>query len=114
MFRIGAYPSITLLIFQLHLPSRFKLLMTPHSLNAAWLLQAEDTVAYHDLDGDMQATKQEILDSLTQWNVVRTRVMTSLELINTGKRKQLEQFERSLDWMRREPAEIPNQVRQVP
>jgi len=74
--------------------------------------KAEDTVAYHDLDGDMQATKQEILDSLTQWNVVRTRVMTSLELINTGKRKQLEQFERSLDWMRREPAEIPTQVRQ--
>jgi len=73
--------------------------------------KAQDTVAYHDTDNDMKASKQEILDSLTQWNVVRMHVMTALELINTGKRKELEKFERSLDAMRRKPAQIPTKLR---
>ena len=30
----------------------------------------EDTVAYHDKDDDMVVSRQELLDSLAQWNLV--------------------------------------------
>merc|ERR1712216_1059682 len=68
---------------------------------------AEDTVAYHDVDGDMIASRQEIWDSLVQWNVVRKRMSNGLKFVNTADRKGLEEFERSLDYMRRSPAKFP-------
>lgn len=70
-------------------------------------------MAYHDLDGDMKASSQEILDALVQWNVVRVRIQHGLRLINEADRVGLEDFERSLDHMRRTPAKIPTKLRQV-
>merc|ERR1711904_519382 len=55
--------------------------------------KAEDTIAYHDLNDDMTASRQEIWESLVQWNVVRFRIQHSLELANVADRKGLEDFE---------------------
>jgi hypothetical protein len=73
--------------------------------------KAEDTVAYNDLDDDMVVSKQELWESLVQWNVVRIRIQEGLKLVNVADRKGLEAFERSLDHMRREPVEIPKKLR---
>jgi hypothetical protein len=73
--------------------------------------KSEDTVAYHDLDDDMTASKQEIWESLVQWNVVRMRIQRSLELANVADREGLESFERSLDHLRRKPVSMPQKLR---
>eukprot|EP00928_Gymnodinium_smaydae_P047177 TRINITY_DN3146_c3_g1_i1.p1 TRINITY_DN3146_c3_g1~~TRINITY_DN3146_c3_g1_i1.p1 ORF type:complete len:588 (+),score=150.49 TRINITY_DN3146_c3_g1_i1:74-1765(+) len=73
--------------------------------------RAEDTVAYHDMDGDMVASRQELWDSLVQWNVVRIRIREGLKLVNVADRRGLEKFETSLDYMRRKPAEFPKKLR---
>lgn len=72
---------------------------------------AEDTVAYHDMDGDMVVSSQELWDSLVQWNVVRIRMREGLKLVNKADRAGLEAWERSLDFMRRKPAEFPKKLR---
>jgi len=74
-------------------------------------LKAEDTVAYHDMDGDMAVSRQELWDSLVQWNVVRVRMKTGLELVNVADRQGLEAMERSLDRLRRRPIELPEKLR---
>lgn len=74
-------------------------------------LKAEDTVAYHDMDGDMVASRQELWDSLVQWNVVRTRVSRGLKALNTADRAGVEALERSLDQFRRAPATLPEKLR---
>merc|ERR1712008_600893 len=73
--------------------------------------KAEDTVAYHDMDDDMIVSKQELWDSLVQWNVVRIRVREGLKLVNMADRADLEAFERSLDNFRRAPATLPKRLR---
>merc|ERR1712039_541981 len=73
--------------------------------------KAEDTVAYHDMDNDMTVTRQELWDSLVQWNVVRIRIREGLKLVNAADRKGLEALERSLDYMRRSPVEFPKKLR---
>merc|ERR1711972_243157 len=73
--------------------------------------KAEDTVAYHDMDNDMTVTRQELWDSLVQWNVVRVRISEGLKLVNTADRKGLEALEKSLDYMRRKPTEFPKKLR---
>merc|ERR1712151_540245 len=73
--------------------------------------KAEDTVAYHDMDDDMVASRQEIWDSLVQWNVVRVRMHNGLKLINTADRAGLEALEKSLDYLRRKPVEFPKKLR---
>merc|ERR1712113_130293 len=73
--------------------------------------KAEDTVAYHDMDNDMVVSRQELWDSLVQWNVVRVRMREGLKLVNTADRAGLEAFEKSLDFMRRAPAKPPKKVR---
>jgi len=74
-------------------------------------LKAEDTVAYHDMDGDMVASRQELWDSLVQWNVVRTRVSKGLKILNMADRAGVEELERSMDHFRREPATFPKKLR---
>ncbi|CAJ1444586.1 unnamed protein product [Effrenium voratum] len=73
--------------------------------------KAEDTVAYHDMNDDGKVSRQELWDSLVQWNVVRVRVQEGLKLLNRGDRKGLEALERSLDYLRREPLKLPKKVR---
>jgi len=73
--------------------------------------KAEDTVAYHDTDDNMIISRQELWDSLVQWNVVRVRVKRGLKLVNVADRDGLEAFERSLDYMRREPVKLPKKLR---
>jgi len=73
--------------------------------------EAEDTVAYNDLDDDMVVSKQELWDSLVQWNVVRIRMQEGLGLVNVADRKGLEDFEKSLDYLRRSPVELPQKLR---
>jgi len=72
---------------------------------------AEDTVAFHDQNNDMVVSTQELWDSLVQWNVVRIRMQVGLKLLNKADRKGLEAFERSLDFMRRAPVELPKKLR---
>merc|ERR1712050_517162 len=69
--------------------------------------KAEDTVAYSDLNDDMVVSRQELWESLVQWNVVRVRIDEGLKIVNRADRKGLEAFERSLDPLRRAPVEIP-------
>merc|ERR1712232_1445303 len=73
--------------------------------------KAEDTVAYHDQDDDMVVSKQELWDSLVQWNVVRVRMAKGLKLVNSADREGLHDFEKSLDYMRRQPIELPQKLR---
>jgi len=73
--------------------------------------KAEDTIAYHDMDDDMAVSRQELWDSLVQWNVVRMRINEGLRFVNTADRKGLEEFERSLDFMRRDPIVLPIKLR---
>merc|ERR1712187_381366 len=73
--------------------------------------EAEDTVAYNDMDDDMVVTKQELWDSLVQWNVVRVRMQEGLSLVNVADRPGLEAFEKSLDYMRRQPISLPKKLR---
>merc|ERR1712039_303000 len=73
--------------------------------------KAEDTVAYHDMDNDMVATRQELWDSLVQWNVVRIRMQEGLKLINAADREGVEALERSLDKFRRKPVDFPKKLR---
>mmetsp|Transcript_6349 Transcript_6349/g.13868 ORF Transcript_6349/g.13868 Transcript_6349/m.13868 type:complete len:574 (+) Transcript_6349:73-1794(+) len=73
--------------------------------------KAEDTVAYHDMNEDNVVSKQELWDSLVQWNVVRTRLSVGLKFVNQADREGLEAFEKSLDFMRRTPLELPAKVR---
>merc|ERR1712146_212974 len=68
-------------------------------------------VAYHDMDDDMVVSRQELLDSLAQWNVVRLRLSHGISLVNRADRKAVVQFEKSLDFMRRKPAVLPKQLR---
>eukprot|EP00747_Dinoflagellata_sp_TGD_P184438 gnl/TRDRNA2_/TRDRNA2_40046_c0_seq1.p1 gnl/TRDRNA2_/TRDRNA2_40046_c0~~gnl/TRDRNA2_/TRDRNA2_40046_c0_seq1.p1 ORF type:complete len:215 (+),score=57.60 gnl/TRDRNA2_/TRDRNA2_40046_c0_seq1:83-646(+) len=70
--------------------------------------KAEDTVAYHDQDDDTVVTRKELWESLVQWNVVVTRIREGLKLVNQADRKGLEEFEKSFDYLRREPVEIPS------
>jgi hypothetical protein len=72
---------------------------------------AEDTVAYHDMNNDMVVSTQELWDSLVQWNVVRVRMSKGLGFMNTADKKGIEEFERSLDYMRRTPAVFPKKMR---
>jgi len=72
---------------------------------------AEDTVAYHDKDDDMVVSTQELWDSLVQWNVVRVRMFNGLKLVNSADKKGLEEYERSLDVLRRKPATFPEKMR---
>jgi len=73
--------------------------------------QAEDTVAYHDMDDDGKVTKQELWDSLVQWNVVRIRMKEGVKYVNKADRAGLESFEKSLDPMRRHPVKFPKKLR---
>jgi len=73
--------------------------------------KAEDTVAYHDMNDDMKVSRQELWDSLVQWNVVRVRVTEGLKFLNQADRQGLEALERSLDYLRREPIGLPKSVR---
>jgi len=73
--------------------------------------KAEDTVAYHDMDNDMVVSRQELWDSIVQWNVVRVKMREGLKLVNTADRQGLEAFERSLDYLRRQPIQFPKQLR---
>jgi len=73
--------------------------------------QAEDTVAYHDKNDDMIVSRQELLDSLAQWNVVRVRIAKGLQYVNTADKQGLMDFERSMDYMRRGPVEFPKKMR---
>mmetsp|Transcript_38129 Transcript_38129/g.109045 ORF Transcript_38129/g.109045 Transcript_38129/m.109045 type:complete len:548 (+) Transcript_38129:65-1708(+) len=73
--------------------------------------KAEDTVAYSDLDNDMVASRQEVWEALVQWNVVRVRMAEGLRHVNVADRRRLEEFEKSLDYMRREPATFPKKLR---
>jgi len=73
--------------------------------------KAEDTVAYHDMDNDMIVSRQELWDSLVQWNVVRFRILHGLKLVNRADRAGLEAFERSLDYLRRDPMQLPTKLR---
>eukprot|EP00927_Polykrikos_kofoidii_P029339 TRINITY_DN25385_c0_g1_i1.p1 TRINITY_DN25385_c0_g1~~TRINITY_DN25385_c0_g1_i1.p1 ORF type:complete len:539 (+),score=99.87 TRINITY_DN25385_c0_g1_i1:131-1747(+) len=72
---------------------------------------AEDTVAYHDKDDDMVVSRQELWDSLVQWNVVSIRMKKGLKFMNTADRKGLEDFEKSLDRFRRKPMVLPKKLR---
>lgn len=72
---------------------------------------AEDTVAYHDMNNDMIVSTQELWDSLVQWNVVRVRMSKGLQIMNKADKQGIEEFERSLDYMRRKPAEFPKKLR---
>lgn len=73
--------------------------------------QAEDTVAYHDKDDDMVVSRQELLDSLAQWNVVRIRMKEGIKLVNKADLQGVKDFEKSLDYMRRAPATFPKKMR---
>mmetsp|Transcript_168173 Transcript_168173/g.540256 ORF Transcript_168173/g.540256 Transcript_168173/m.540256 type:complete len:547 (+) Transcript_168173:45-1685(+) len=73
--------------------------------------KAEDAVAYHDMDNDMVVSRQELWDSLVQWNVVRIRIQEGLKFVNKVDRKGLEAFETSLDFMRRAPIALPKKLR---
>lgn len=73
--------------------------------------KAADTIAYSDLDNDMVASRKEIWESLVQWNVVRIRVQEGLKIVNRADRQGLEDFERSLDFMRRQPVTFPTKLR---
>jgi len=73
--------------------------------------KAEDTVAYSDLDDDNVVSRQELWESLVQWNVVRIRIQEGLKLVNVADRKGLEKFERSLDPLRRNPVQLPKRLR---
>jgi hypothetical protein len=73
--------------------------------------QADDTVAYHDMDDDAKVTKQELWDSLVQWNVVRIRMKEGLKYVNSADRAGLEAFEKSLDAFRRNPVKFPKKLR---
>jgi hypothetical protein len=73
--------------------------------------QADDTVAYHDMDDDARVTKQELWDSLVQWNVVRIRMKEGLKFVNRADRAGLEAFEKSLDPFRRNPVKFPKKLR---
>merc|ERR1712014_421498 len=83
----------------------------PEHMDIYIRFQAEDTVAYHDMDNNMAVSRQELLDSLAQWNVVRVRMSKGLKFVNKVDRAGLEAFERSLDYMRRNPAKIPKRLR---
>lgn len=74
-------------------------------------LEAEDMVAYHDLNDDKVVSRQELWDSLVQWNVVRMRVKKGLALVNKADLAGLEAFERSLDYLRRSPVQFPSHLR---
>jgi len=63
------------------------------------------------MDGDMIVSRQELWDSLVQWNVVRIRVIEGLKLLNTADRAGLEAFEQSLDRFRRAPVKLPSRLR---
>eukprot|EP00933_Yihiella_yeosuensis_P013554 TRINITY_DN12502_c1_g1_i1.p1 TRINITY_DN12502_c1_g1~~TRINITY_DN12502_c1_g1_i1.p1 ORF type:complete len:561 (+),score=119.75 TRINITY_DN12502_c1_g1_i1:54-1736(+) len=78
-----------------------------------WLgWQAEDCVAYHDMDGDMVVSKQELWDSLVQWNVVRWRIKQGLQYASVADREGLEDMEKSLDSFRRHPLKVPTKLRE--
>jgi len=82
-----------------------------HHLELFYQFKAEDTVAYSDLDDDMIVSRQELWEALVQWNVVTIRMTQGLKLVNMADREGLEAFEKSLDYMRREPAEFPQRLR---
>jgi len=73
--------------------------------------KAEDTVAYHDMNDDMEVSKQELWDSLVQWNVVRIRIKEGLKLANKADKDGLTAYEKSLDYLRREPAKFNVKLR---
>lgn len=73
--------------------------------------QAEDTVAYGDLNDDMVIDRQELWDSLVQWNVVHVRIKEGLKYICTADKEGLWKLEESLDYLRREPASPPRTLR---
>jgi len=73
--------------------------------------QAEDTVAYHDKDDDMVVSRQELLDSLAQWNVVKIRMREGIKLVNKADLQGVKDFETSLDYMRRQPVTFPKKMR---
>lgn len=73
--------------------------------------KAEDTVAYHDMNDDMVVSRQELWDSLVQWNVVRIRVIEGLKLANVADRAGVEALEHSLDRLRRQPVVLPKRLR---
>lgn len=73
--------------------------------------KAQDTVAYHDADNDMTVSKQELWDSLVQWNVVRIRMREGLKFVNKADEQGLKEFEKSLDYLRRKPASFPKKLR---
>lgn len=94
--------------------SALRSLPDPEFLQHKYLVisyMAEDTVAYHDMNDDMKVSKQELWDSLVQWNVVRVRMQEGLKLLNRADRAGLEAWERSLDYLRREPMDLPKDVR---
>merc|ERR1712045_171361 len=72
---------------------------------------AEDVVAYHDMNDDMEVSKQELWDSLVQWNVVRVRIKEGLKLVNKADKAGLQAYEKSLDYLRRSPAKFDVQLR---
>jgi len=83
----------------------------PDQRELFYQFKAADTVAYHDMDDDMIVSRQELWDSLVQWNVVRIRVREGLKHVNKADRAGLEAFERSLDNLRRSPATLPKGLR---
>lgn len=72
---------------------------------------SEDTVAYHDMDDDQVISRQELWDSLVQWNVVRVRTREGLKYVNEADLQGLQAFEHSLDHMRREPIVLTKKMR---
>merc|ERR1712046_370328 len=59
----------------------------------------------------MKASRQEVRDSLAQWNVIRIRMAMGLRFVNNADRRGLEDFEKSLDFMRRQPMKLPKKLR---
>eukprot|EP00929_Paragymnodinium_shiwhaense_P106316 TRINITY_DN71603_c0_g1_i1.p1 TRINITY_DN71603_c0_g1~~TRINITY_DN71603_c0_g1_i1.p1 ORF type:complete len:543 (+),score=121.32 TRINITY_DN71603_c0_g1_i1:66-1694(+) len=83
----------------------------PAHADLYYQFQAEDTVAYSDLDNDMVVTRDELWAALVQWNVVSMRIKMGLNYVNTADREGLEKFEKSLDHMRRQPVQLPKKLR---
>jgi len=73
--------------------------------------KAEDTVAYSDLNDDKEVSKQELWDSLVQWNAVRIRMREGLKLVNRADKEGLLAYEQSLDPLRRAPAKFDGKLR---
>mmetsp|Transcript_35705 Transcript_35705/g.80638 ORF Transcript_35705/g.80638 Transcript_35705/m.80638 type:complete len:566 (+) Transcript_35705:57-1754(+) len=83
----------------------------PRNHELFYRLKAADTVAYHDMNDDNIVSRQELYESLVQWNVVRMKMQLGLKLVNEADREGLEAFERSFDFMRRKPVEFPTKLR---